>query len=229
MNIEGTYTLHGSPTTLWQCLLDEQVLRATIPGLQHIELSNGTHYHLLIHLQQKPLDSAHHVSIDLSNQQFPTHYTLTIQGDESLNALRSKIDIYLRGNDHTTVVSYHSTFTLNSTQSSMLTKGAIKLFIQQYFQALTDYLRTSHHAQATTGDAGDIIVIYQHNTQENGSISSSALAASSTLLGRCIRLLHLGNDDLAQQQRLEQRIRRFGIITALLFLVWVGTRIPQRH
>ena len=94
MNIEGTYTLQALPTTLWQCLLDQQVLRATIPGLQHIELVDDTHYDLTIHLAQKPLDGTHHVYIDLSNQQFPSHYTMTIQGDGSLSTFNGYFSFF---------------------------------------------------------------------------------------------------------------------------------------
>ncbi len=233
MNIEGTYTLQALPATLWQCLLDQQVLRATIPGLQHIELVDDTHYDLTIHLAQKPLDGTHHVYIDLSNQQFPSHYTMTIQGDGSLSTFNGQADISLHGNGYTTAISYYGTFTLaptNAIQSSMLTKGAIKLFIQQYFQALTDYLRANYNAQSTTEDTDDIIIIYQQNTQQDTFSSLSlSLTPSTTLLGRCIRLFHLAHNDPAQQLILEQRIRRFGIVSALLFLVWVGTRIPQRR
>jgi carbon monoxide dehydrogenase subunit G len=232
MNIEGTYTLQASPATLWQCLLDPQVLRATIPGLQQIERTNDTHYNLLIRLNQKPLNGTHHVYVDLSGQHFPIHYTMTILGDDSLSTLNGTIEIYLRGNEHSTVVSYRGSFTLAHTrtnQSSMLTKGAIKLFIQQYFQALTSYLRTNDDSLTTAKDSDDILVIYQQNTHQESLASLSSLPSSPSLLGRCIQLFHLGHDDPAQQYLLEQRLRRFGVVSILLILVWVGTRIPQRR
>jgi carbon monoxide dehydrogenase subunit G len=235
MNIEGTYTLQASAATLWHCLLDLQVLEATIPGLQHIEHIDDSHYDLQLHLDQKPLNGTHHISVAFSDQQFPSHYTMTVRGVDTLSSLSGTTDIYLRGNDHSTVISYHGAFTLPSSQTSedsILMRGAIKLFIQQYFQSLTEYLHNTYHPQSTTQHADDIIIIYQQNIHQDGPDalpSLTPLTPSSTLLGRCIRLFHLANDDPQEQQLLEQRLRRLGILSALLFLVWVGTRIPQRR
>ena len=37
MEIEGTYTLQASPEEVWQCLMDTQVLRSAIPGVEQLE------------------------------------------------------------------------------------------------------------------------------------------------------------------------------------------------
>src|SRR5256885_13676838 len=37
MIIEGTYTLQATPEDVWRCLMDEQILRSAIPGLESLE------------------------------------------------------------------------------------------------------------------------------------------------------------------------------------------------
>ena len=234
MNIEGTYTLQASAQEVWRCLTDQEVLHATIPGLQDISAVDAHTYDVTLTTNTRPFAGSHHGVMILSEQQYPYHYRLTFTSDGESN-LSGVGSIHLHERGHQTIVAYKGTLTTNKVSarlSSSLIKGAIKLFIQQYFQDLAEYIRT-HKSPITTkldalDDTGmpstsDVFVLSPYSDKQDHAPLPDTLAA------RFVQLLRLGKKDPQEQVRWEQRIRRTSTITGFLFLIWVGTRIPRRR
>ena len=48
------------------------------------------------------------------------------------------------------------------------------------------------------------------------------------VLHTLVHQLGLGNGDPVVEEQWVGRVRQFGIVSALLLLVWVGTRLPKR-
>ncbi|GCE17957.1 CoxG family protein [Dictyobacter kobayashii] len=235
MNIEGTYTLQASPQEVWRCLTDQEILGVTIPGLQQVKSVDQHTYDVTLTMSSGLLSGTHHGVMTLSEQQYPYHYRLTFtsDGDTNLSGVGS---IHLHEREHKTIVAYKGTITTNKVGSKLtpaLIKGAVKHFIQQYFQHLAEYLRSHDHAplanqpethetQRTTSTNGDIIILPGRNEQAETPLPA-------TLAARVVQLLHLGAEDTQEQLRWEQRIRRTGTITGLALLIWIGTRLPRRR
>lgn len=234
MNIEGTYTLQASAREVWRCLTDQEVLHDTIPGLQDISAVDTHTYDVTLTTNTRPFAGSHHGVMILSEQQYPYHYRLTFTSDGESN-LSGVGSIHLHERGRQTIVAYKGTLTTNKVSariSSSLIKGAIKLFIQQYFQGLAEYVRT-HTSVITaklealedagmTSTADDIILSAYSDKQEQETLPD-------TLAARFVQLLRLGKKDPHEQLRWEQRIRRTSTITGFLILIWVGTRIPRRR
>src|SRR5579883_3359392 len=81
MKIEGTYTLQASPDHVWDSLMDPQVLRDTIPGVEKLEKLDGNTYEATIQIKHAPLKGSYHGHITITDQQFPRQYCITIRGE----------------------------------------------------------------------------------------------------------------------------------------------------
>ncbi|GCE04141.1 SRPBCC domain-containing protein [Dictyobacter aurantiacus] len=233
MNIEGTYTLQASPQEVWRCLTDREILSITIPGLQQIKQISPSIYDITLTMSNRLLAGSHHGVMTLSEQQYPYHYRLTFTSDGETN-LSGAGSIHLHEREHKTIVAYKGTLTTNKSAGKLtpaLIKGAIKHFIQQYFQHLAEYLRSHAHTASA-----DHVEDHQYAGMNHGDViviprKTSPLEAPlpDTLAARIVRLLRLGARNPRAQLQWEQRIRRTGTITGLAILVWVGTRLPRRR
>jgi len=235
MNIEGTYTLQAPPEDVWSCLMDQQVLSRTIPGVERLELIEKDIYALVIHIKYAPLVGTYQGRAIISEQQYPYHYQITLQGDGRHSGVTGVGHVSLSERDNKTVVAYSGTVTLGKLGAVLpgsAAKGAAKLLIQQFFTALAEQLRTTSHARTVPGQeaewpaitrqpGGNIVVIPPPVTTKRQNKPTFARAV--------VRWLALGGEDPVQQAQWEQRVRRISTISGLLLLVWIGTRLPRRR
>ena len=63
---------------------------------------------------------------------------------------------------------------------------------------------------------------------QNGRMEASSLPDKSSFLHIVVRQLGLGDNDPFLEQQWVNRLRRIGLVSMLLFFVWVGTRLPRR-
>jgi carbon monoxide dehydrogenase subunit G len=235
MNIEGTYTLQASPEDVWNCLMNQQILLRSIPGIQKLEKVDENTYALAMHIKYAPLKDSYHGHITLTEQQYPYHYRIAIQGEGRQNTITGSGSIHLNERNNNTVIAYQGTLTLGKSGvllPASVVKGAAKLLIQQFFSALSDQLRINGYSKTVAPEeiAGASVV-----KQSGGSIvilppASVVQGATKTTLSRTIvHWFGLGEGDPVQEERWESNIRRISIISGLLFLVWIGTRLPRRR
>lgn len=230
MNIEGTYTLQASQEEVWRCLMDQQVLRHTIPGVERLEPGNEQTYEITIHVGQEPLVGTYYGYMSVTGERFPDAYDITIQGEGGQGTKISGQGIVnLSTFGDNTVVAYSGKLSLGKSKAmppTPVVKGAIKLMLQQFFTSLAEYLRTLHSTSAILSEEGQGGLAVEAMEDEESSVL--AAVSPSTLLHTCVRMLRLGNGDPLEEDQWVQRIRRIGITAGLLFLVWVGTRLPRK-
>lgn len=235
MNIEGTHTLQAPPAEVWHYLTDQDILSSTLPGVKRMSPIGQDMYDIIVSMDNAPFTGSHHGQITISEQQYPYQFRLTATSDgkTSLHGIGS---IHLHEQAGKTIIAYKGTFTFNKTGTHLapaLIKGAIKLYMQQYFQSLAEHLhdhKLPQSAQALDGtenasitqSAGDIIVIPHPATAEKQP-------RATTIVSKATRLFRSNVGDPQMQARWKQRIRRTGVIAGLLLLVWIGTKIPRRQ
>lgn len=238
MKIEGAYTVQAPPDHVWDSLMDPQVLQNIIPGVEKLEKLDGNTYEATIQIKHAPLKGAYHGSITITDQQFPRQYCIEIRGEGRQTLFSGNGSVQLNEQNNNTIVAYRGELKQdrrNSLLPPAVLKGAAKLLIQQFFAALALQLGT--RASTAPIDMGTPVtgsVIHQ----PGGTITILApklsaepeiSAQHATLLQTLIRWSRLGDDDPQEIVRMETRIRRLGLIAGLLFLVWIGTRIPRKH
>lgn len=250
MHIEGTYTLLAPPERVWYGMRDREVLLSTVPGMRQIEALDEHTFAISLTMNQEPFIGNCQGKLTISEQQFPYHYRIAIQGTNDQGQFRGEVSIHLQDRDESTIVAYTGTIHLDSSTrpaSMTLARGATKLLLQHFFTALDDQLGT-HNALDT--DFAAVIERYDLYSKagavgiknKNGVIlkrdpsndvttipSQSPLAATEQrgLFSTIVHLLGLGHGEPELEQIWTHRLRRTSTIASLLFLVWLGTRLPR--
>jgi carbon monoxide dehydrogenase subunit G len=253
MHIEGTYTLLAPPERVWHGMRDQQMLLCAVPGIGQIEALDEHTFTISLSMDQEPFIGNYQGKLTISEQQFPYHYRVTMQGTNNQGQqFRGEITIHLQDRDECTIVAYTGTVHLDAigqSASATLARGAAKLLIQQFFTALSDQLQVNealdtdfaavverydlYNVAEAVGVRGQSGVILKRNTTNySGTIpqeSSSAMVISEqgSIFSMVVHLLGLGHGEVEQEQVWTRRLRRGSAVAGLLFLVWLGTRLPR--
>lgn len=224
MDIEGTYTLQAAPDEVWQCLMDSQTLLHTVPGLERLEALDEHRATFGMHIKQAPLRGHYQGQVSVEEAHCPLFYRLTIECEGLQSKIQGIWNIHLKSHQENTVVSYDGALNLGRIGSllpSTLVKGALKALTQQFFTALAEQLRTTTPVLSPLTDTEEV-------SDERWSSPDMPVTSSPNLLHRLVHLAGLGNHDPVQEALWALRLRRIGAISALLLLVWIGTRLPRR-
>jgi len=232
MDIQGTYTLSALPPEVWQHLLDTQILRHTIPGIEHLEQVSENIYAITITLKRAPLEGTYRGYVTLSEQDYPYHYRLSFVSEGEHGTINGNGIVHLNERYGTTIVNYKGvlTYTIQGMLvSSKLAKGAAKLLIQQFFASLATQLPAKEHGRVVNTEC---LGKMPGNGRVRGKIifpfsRITATPAAKSLFSKIIHRSGLGRDD-EQEQHMEQLLRNGGMLLGFLLLVWIGARLPRR-
>ncbi len=198
MNIEGTYTLQAPPTEVWHCLLNTQLLQQAIPGIERIEQVSENTYAITANIKHTPLEGTYQGHVTLSEQHYPYHYRLIVEGEGQHGTISGTGSIHLNEHKETTVIAYKGTLTYSKQEtllSPKLVKGAAKLLIQQFFTTLATQLPTKERRQVINAESSEDI---QNNRRVRGKIilrlphSTADPAAAQNVFSKIVHLLGLG-------------------------------------
>lgn len=238
MDIEGTYTLQASQEDVWHCLMDAQALRRAIPGVERLEVLGEYKHGITLDIRQSPLMGAYRGQVTVTERHYPTGYSIVFEGEGRQSTMSGHGVVQLHTLGENTIVSYKGTVNpgkLATLLPSPVVKGATKLLIQQFFLALADQLRVMQPVsvvEAGSGrsneDGNRLVAQFGRSNEDGSHAEAETLVAPPTFVHRIVRLLGIGEGDIEQELLWAQRVRRYGIIAGLLFLVWVGTRLPRR-
>ena len=237
MEIEGTYTLQASPEVVWQSLTDCQQLLTALPAITALKSLDAQSYALTMQIEQSLLKGSYTGKVTIVEPQAPYHCRLLIESDGQSNTLSGSGMLHLNQRDQTTVIVYQGDMQIIQAGTAVphsLSKGVTKMLVQQLLTGLANQLRPLITTEAI-GEIGtpEVTIVQQQAdfvvlppvTDEADRPYQPQL---TSLAHYVVQRLHLGGDDSQAVARWTERIRRVGIVTGLLFLVWVGTRLPRR-
>jgi carbon monoxide dehydrogenase subunit G len=224
MNIEGTYTFQSKLTEIRQSLTKQDVLQRAIPGLEKLEAIAPDRYAVTIHIKYPPLAGTYQGQVSILEEAQPASYRLFIESSDGPDTITGVGSIQLNELGNNTTVIYKGTLTLSKRGTRLMpvvTRGAVKLLIQQFFTSLSDQLRADAASFTEDGTAipSEIVLSYSTPIEQEVPLSLSH---------RIVRLLGLGKGNALQEEFWTGRIRRVGLISGFLLLVWIGTRLPGK-
>lgn len=225
MDIEGTYTLQASPEEVWRCLMDQQTLQRTIPGVEHIETLDKDRYAITVQVGPTPLTGSYHGHVTVAERQYPYYYRLAIEGEGCQRTINGEGSVHLGEQGENTIVTYKGELTLSKSNTTLpipVVKGAAKLLIQQFFTSLDDQLHAIGRAPAMTVEHVHGVSILE---RPRGKIVLLPALPQPTLLETIVRRLGLGAGDPAAEAQWANRIMRGSIALGVLLLVWIASRI----
>lgn len=238
MEIEGTYTLQASQEDVWHCLMDAQALRRAVPGVERLEVLGEYRHGITLDIRQSPLVGAYHGQVTVTDRHYPSNYSIAFEGEGRQSTISGRGVVQLSTLGENTIVSYKGTVNpgkLATLLPAPVVKGAAKLLIQQFFLALASQLRVMHPVSVIEAGNGrgseeeDRLAaqVVQSNEDAFGPLAGP-LTTPTSLVHAIVRRLGIGGGDITQEILWVQRVRRYGTVAGLLFLVWVGTRLPRR-
>ena len=229
VEIEGTYTLQATPDAVWQSLVDRQMLLHTLPEIEKLERIDEYTHTLALHIDYTPLFGTYYGRIRVAESQYPHHSRVIIEGvRDTQNTISGEAILNLTSHEDTTTVNYNGTIHLNKVGVELqrtVVKGATKLLVQQFFTLLEEQLWQQHEAKKR------IEAELARLAAKRAAVSRKRpklKRATPALLQRIVHLLGIGKGDVVEEERWTQRIRRTSYASMLLFLIWVGTRLPRR-
>jgi carbon monoxide dehydrogenase subunit G len=231
MDIEGTYTLQAPTEEVWTCLMDQQTIQHTIPGLERLTRVDDQTYTFAINVRHAPLRGSYTGRASVLEPDYPSAYRLKIEGEGPANEFLCDVSIKLSAHNENTVVSYQGTLQPgrhNARISAPLIKATVKVLLQQFFATLADRLRTERENPVYVTTLEEMYEIPFMEEQISSQLVARPRRSSPTLLHLLVHRIGLGRHDPAQEEQWVRRLRQVGVVTVLLLLVWVGTRLPRR-
>ncbi len=221
MNIEGRYTFQARSEAIRRRLADSETLRRVIPGLEHLERVDENRYDVAIHIRYAPLAGSYRGYIAISRDDDGYRFVIESNGDTDTISGSGSMQFHEKV-DNTTLI-YRGTLAMSrgGTQlSPVVTRGAAKFLMQQFFGALANQL----HAETPSSEEE-----VGSNGHQDIFISLPEGARPTPIAQSIVHLLGLGADDPLQEKIWANRVRRVGLVSGFLLLVWIGTRLPPRR
>jgi carbon monoxide dehydrogenase subunit G len=221
MEIEGTYTLQAPAEDVWNCLMDGHTIQHAVPGLERFSKIDEHSYTFTISIRHAPLRGTYTGNACICEQVYPCSYRLSSEGEGPGGKFQGECSIQLKAQNQNTVLSYqgHVQFERGNVLIALpLVKGTLRVLLQHFFTTLTDQLRTRR------GDLADLSALAEPIDERLPAHQQEV----QTPLYRLVRLLRLGHRNPEREELWVRRLRQAGIVTALLLLVWIGTRLPRR-
>lgn len=231
MEIEGTYTLQAPAEDVWKCLMDLQTVQQSIPGLERLTQTDDHSYSFVLQIRYAPLRGSYTGRASVLEQHYPTSYQLKIEGEGQSGPFQGDCAVRLIAHNANTVVSYQATLQLGKSSrliSTTLIKGAIKVLLQQFFTSLADRLRSEREAPVYVTTLEEMYEMPFMEEQLSEQMLSVNQQKQPGIAHRLVRLLGLGQHDPRKEEQWTRLFHQVGIAAMLIFLVWVGTRLPRR-
>ncbi len=228
MDIEGTYTLQAIPEDVWLCLMDSHLLQKSIPGIEQLERQSELNYTISMQIKQAPLMGTYRGHVAVVEQKFPSAYSLKFEGEGKQSNVQGDIVLTLSEQGENTVVDYKCTLNLGKMGTLLpvpLVKGNIKHIFQQFFAALAEHLRSIIPYSIEMVESNHDLLVTNTAQKQAVFLPSARPAFLYTL----VRRFNLGDGDTQLEEIWVNRFWRASMISGLLLLVWLGTRLPRKQ
>lgn len=141
MDVSGEYRLSVSRQTVWNALLDPEILQQCIPGCESFEKLAEDHYQATVKTAIGPVKATFRSELRILNAILPESYRL--EGEGKAGAIgfgRGAADVTLREEGDETILSYSADFQVGGRLAqigSRLVVGATRKIADQFFGRLT--------------------------------------------------------------------------------------------
>ena len=146
MIVEGNYLLPGSPTAIWDLLMDPAVLAKAMPGTRTLERVAPDRYEGVMRVGLGPITAAEfELSIVLSDIQRPQHYAMQIDSKGKFGFTRGLARVELDPEANSTVMRYSADLQVGGKIAALgqrLLESVSKLMLRQGLEALNQELQT---------------------------------------------------------------------------------------
>ena len=105
MKIEGSYTFKAAIETVWNSLLDPDVLSSCLPGCEKFETVGDETYEVVLKVGVSGISGTYTGKVTVTDKQYPGSYRMLIEGKGSGGTIRGEGVLSFSGNEHETQIS----------------------------------------------------------------------------------------------------------------------------
>lgn len=140
MTLEGNYTLNAPRETVWDLLMDPEVLARITPGITSLEKIDEDNYKAVAQIKVGPVGGAFSGNLNLADRKKPESFSLTIQQNSKIGNANAVVHMTLTAvAEGQTAVHYTGAVKLSgmlSTMGGRVITPVTKMLSEQFFEAL---------------------------------------------------------------------------------------------
>ena len=158
MDFSGRYNVPAPPDVVWSGLNDPAVLKACIPGCEHIEKTSATDFVASATLKIGPVRATFKGKVSLSELDPPTRCVLSGEGQGGMAGFaKGNAEVRLQPDGAGTVLTYTARATVGGKLAQIgqrLIDGAAKQIADDFFSRFAKQVSVTPPAQQAELDAG---------------------------------------------------------------------------
>jgi uncharacterized protein len=149
MKLEGSYTVPARRETVWQRLMDPQVLAHSLPGCEKFEPNTDGSYHAELKVGIAAVKGSYHGRVEILDPVPPEHCRLKVEGKGTGGFLKGEGILSLTEAGGGTEIHYSGEAQVGGVIASVgqrLILGAAKQVVNQFFEAFAKQLAATPSA-----------------------------------------------------------------------------------
>lgn len=144
MKVEGEYLFDVDRDQVWEGLLDPEVLAATMPGCERLELVGENQYEGDLNIKVGPVQGLFKGKIELEDIDPPNGYVMKVDGRGAPGFVKAEASVSLSRQDEKTKLSYQGDAQVGGRIASVgqrLLDSSAKAIIKQSLEGLNTTLK----------------------------------------------------------------------------------------
>lgn len=147
MKIEGAYTVSAPRETVWQHLLDPEVLGRALPGCEKLEPSPDGSFRAELKVGLAAVKGSYHGRVEILDAVPPEHFRMKVEGQGTGGFLKGEATLTLVDDAAgKTVIQYSGEAQVGGIIASVgqrLVLGAARQIVNQFFEAFARNIRSA--------------------------------------------------------------------------------------
>lgn len=144
MKLSGEYVFDAPQEVVWEGLQDPEVLAATMPGCEKLELTGENRYEGALNIKIGPVQGLFQGKVHLEDIEPPDGYTMNVDGRGAPGFVKAKAKIGLAGDGDRTKMTYDADAQVGGRIASVgqrLLDSSSKAIIKQSLEGLNEQLK----------------------------------------------------------------------------------------
>lgn len=159
MKIEGQYTFDAPRATVWDAVMDPEVIAKVMPGCEALEAVGETAYEGAMKIKVGPVQGQFKGSVEVSDVAAPESYSLKIKGKGAPGFVEADGAIRLAESGAKTVLDYEFDAKVGGRIASVgqrLLESSTKVITRQSLEGLEAQIAARREAETTGGPVREV-------------------------------------------------------------------------
>lgn len=215
MNLEGQYTFEAPRDTVWEALLDPDVLAKVMPGCEKLEQIGENEYKGILKIKVGPVQGKFEGIVTLSDIQEPDSYHMSVDGKGAPGFLKGEGQVTLEPTGETTIMHYKGHAQVGGRIASVgqrLLDSSAKALTRQSLDGLHEQIKARLQPESET--------VAANGSAPNKPVSAAAPPTPSQTEFAMGVAKHMLDDFLPAERRPMAIAAGVGALFLLMILNW---------